>query len=256
MLELYLNAGLAILGFVTGVWVLSLILKDSGIMDIFWGLGFILVTVVYYMYGSGNDDRMLLMLALVVLWGIRLAAHILVRNWGQDEDARYNNWRNEAGKAWWWKSYLKVFLLQGVVMWIVSLPLLAAHSQGGPLGLLDWIGTGVFAFGFLFESIADMHLLLFKKNPANKGKVLDTGLWSLSRHPNYFGEATLWWGFGLIALSTGAWWTLVSPLLMTWLLLKVSGVKMLDDLLSNTKPQYRDYIKRTPAFLPLGRKAA
>ncbi len=256
--ELFGYAGLSILVYVTLVWLLSLRIKDAGIMDVFWGIGFIIVSTLYFFLGEGYDPRKLLMLSIVLLWGTRLALHIGIRNHGRPEDARYLAWREQNGKAWWWKSFFKVFLLQGVVMWVLTLPFLAVHHSISPRSpqLFDWIGVGLFTFGFIYETVADWQLQQFKLRPENKGKLYTGGLWGLSRHPNYFGEAVLWWGFGFIAFSTGAWWVLLSPLLMTILLLRVSGVSMLDRLMKATKPGYEDYMRTTSAFIPLRKRTA
>ena len=252
--QIFLQGGLAILIYVSVIWIVSLLKKDAGIMDIFWGLGFVVAGFIYLSanYSSAWQPRILYL--LVLLWGLRLTLHIGVRNLGEAEDARYSNWRQQFGKKWWWYSYLRVFILQGAVMWIVSIPLLFGLQDKSQLSMFDWVGILLFATGFLFETIGDWQLRKFKKDPANKGKVLNTGLWSLTRHPNYFGEALLWWGFTLIAIQLGTLWILISPVIMTWLLMKVSGVTMLDDLLRKTKPGYVEYIENTNAFFPGKRK--
>lgn len=252
--HIFLTGGVAILGFVSIIWIISLIKKDAGIMDIFWGLGFI---VVGYFYLTADPSQALqpnLLYALVLLWGLRLSIHIGARNLGEAEDARYANWRKQFGEKWWWYSYLRVFILQGAFMWVVSLPLLTGLQDKSALNVLDWVGIVLFTVGFLFESIGDWQLRSFKKDPSNKGKVLDTGLWGLTRHPNYFGEALLWWGLTLVAIEANTFWIVISPIIMTWLLMKVSGVAMLDDLLRKTKPDYAAYIESTNAFFPGKRK--
>jgi len=252
--QIFLQGGLAILVYVSLIWIISLLKKDAGIMDIFWGLGFI---VTGYFYLSADYSHALqprLLYSLVLLWGLRLTLHIGVRNLGEAEDARYANWRQQFGAKWWWLSYFRVFILQGMVMWIVSIPLLFGLLDKAPLTVLDWVGILFFAVGFLVEAIGDWQLRSFKKDPSNKGKVLNTGLWGLTRHPNYFGEALLWWGFTLIAIELSTFWILISPIIMTWLLIKVSGVAMLDDLLKKTKPDYAEYIENTNAFFPGKRK--
>ena len=251
---MFLQGGLAILIYVSLIWIISLIKKDAGIMDIFWGLGFIVVGYFYLFAAYSNAFQPRLLYTLVPLWGLRLTLHIGVRNLGEAEDARYANWRQQFGAKWWWLSYLRVFILQGVVMWIVSLPLLVGLQDKSSLTVIDWIGIMFFAVGFLVEAVVDWQLRTFKKDSANKGKVLDTGLWSLTRHPNYFGEALLWWGFTLIAIEVSTLWIVISPIIMTWLLMKVSGVAMLDDLLRKTKPDYAAYIESTNAFFPGKRK--
>lgn len=238
--------------YVTTVWIISLVKRDAGIMDIFWGPGFILLALTYGTANNWNTWRDWLILGLTAAWGLRLATHIAVRNSGQPEDPRYLTWRKENGNLWWWRSYFKVFLLQGVVMWIVSIPLFTGRNELIPtVGFYtDIAGISLFLFGLLYESIADYQLLVFKRKPDNRGKIFTGGLWRYSRHPNYFGEALVWWGFGIIAAGTGAWYSLVGPLLMTFLLLKVSGVSMLDKLMRESRPGYDDYIKSTNAFIP------
>jgi len=223
-------------------------------MDIFWGPGFIVVGYFYLAadYSSALQPRLLYL--FVLLWGLRLSIHIGVRNLSHAEDARYANWRVQYGTKWWWLSYLRVFILQGVVMWIVSIPLLTGLQDQSSLTILDGVGILFFAVGFLVESLGDWQLRQFKKDSSNKGEVMDTGLWGLTRHPNYFREALLWWGLTLIAIELNTFWIIISPVIMTWLLMKVSGVAMLDDLLRKTKPDYAEYIENTNAFFPGKRK--
>jgi steroid 5-alpha reductase family enzyme len=193
-----------------------------------------------------------LLLAIVTLWGLRLSLYILWRNWGKPEDFRYAKWRAESGGRWWWKSFFQVFLLQGLLLWIVSAPLLAA--QLGPdaksLTWLDGIALGVWLIGFFFESVGDFQLARFRADPTKKGTVLRSGVWHYTRHPNYFGDAAQWWGYFLLALAAGGWWTIFSPLLMTTLLLRVSGVTLLEQTLKDSKPGYREYVESTSAFIP------
>lgn len=248
---LFINSGIAILLMMTLLWLLSLLLKNSSIVDIFWGIGFIVIAWIGFSYGYGYLPRKQWMCAMVALWGLRLALHIGLRNWGKPEDFRYAKWREENGASWWWISFFKVFLLQGFLMLIISVPILAAQSFGFPAILtpMDLIGALVWGFGLLFESTADLQLTRFKQNQANKGKILTTGLWKFSRHPNYFGEAVVWWGIYIIALAAGAWWTIFSPILMTWLLVRVSSVAMLERTTS-LKLGYEEYVRKTSAFVP------
>lgn len=236
-----------------GVWLLSLIKKDASIVDSFWGLGFVLIAWVCYAVASGHPARKMLVAVLTAVWGLRLAIHITWRNAGKGEDYRYQAMRKRFGDRFPIISLFTVFGLQGVLMWVISLPLQIAEISPEPARLtwLVWAGAIVWLIGFLFESVGDLQLARFKADPNNKGKVMDRGLWRYTRHPNYFGDALLWWGFFLIALSTprGAW-TVVSPLVMTLLLMKVSGVALLEKTLTKTKPEYRDYIQRTSAFFP------
>jgi len=234
------------------LWLVSLILKDASIVDIFWGPGFILVGSYYAMTASGPPSlRGLLVLGLVTVWGLRLALHIGFRNAGAGEDFRYRKWREEAGDNFWWFSLFKVFLLQAFVLWIISSPLLLAQL-GGKEGVtvIDVLGVLLWGFGFLFESVADWQLQQFKKDTANSGQVMRSGLWSVSRHPNYFGEAVLWWGIALFAIPTGGWLSFVGPVMITFLLLKISGVAMLDSAMVERRPDYAEYIASTPAFVP------
>lgn len=248
---LFINSGLVILCLMTLLWLLSLALKDASIVDIFWGIGFIVVAWFAFSNGQGYLPRKQWMTALVTLWGLRLALHIGIRNGGKPEDFRYAKWREENGARWWWISFFKVFLLQGVLMWIISTPIIAAQSSGFPAILtpLDLLGALVGLIGLLFELVADLQLTYFRRAELNKGKILTTGLWKYSRHPNYFGEAVVWWGIYIIALAAGAWWTIFSPILMTWLLLRVSGVAMLERTMK-AKPGYEEYTRKTSAFVP------
>jgi len=248
----FLSAGAAILTLMTILWLVSLWIKDASIVDTFWGFGFIVVTWATFMLTpQGYLPRKQLMAILVTIWGLRLMLHIHLRNSGQPEDFRYAKWREENGSQWWWVSFFKVFLLQGVLMWIISAPLLATQTSGFPAILtpLDYVGTLIWAFGFLFELVGDLQLTLFKGDENNRGKILTSGLWKYTRHPNYFGETLLWWGFYVIALAAGFWWTIFSPIIMTFLLLKVSGVAMLERTMK-TKPGYEEYMRNTNAFVP------
>jgi len=245
--------GIIIAG-LTALWLLSLAIKDSSIIDIYWGFGFVLV-ILFYLYALGDEFHHLrnyIIAAMVTLWGLRLTIHLGIRNIGKPEDYRYANWRKEHGKNWWWWSFFQVFLLQGVILWIVSSVLLPALHQGNEFGVLDFIGIGLWAIGFFFEAVGDYQLTKFKKNPSNKGKVMNKGLWKYTRHPNYFGDATLWWGFFFLALGyPNGWYFIFAPLFMTLLLLKVSGVAMLEVKLKKSKPKYAEYIRRTSAFFPM-----
>lgn len=247
--------GLAFLAiFMSGIWLVSLYIKDASIIDFVWGVAFILVGWVYFALVSDvtTSARGWLIMSLMTVWGLRLSWHIFARNLGKGEDFRYAQWRAEAGPPWWWQSYFKVFLLQGVLVWIISLPMLMVHlyRSGPALIWLDAFGAAVWAVGFVFEAVGDWQLARFKADPANKGKLMDRGLWRYTRHPNYFGDAAQWWGFFLIAAATpNGWLTIISPILMTVLLVRVSGVAMLERTLKH-RPGYADYAARTSAFIP------
>jgi steroid 5-alpha reductase family enzyme len=251
-LNAYLLAGSLILALMVLLWLLSLVLRNSSIVDIFWGTGFVIVAWASFVLGDqGFFLRKILQAALVTIWGLRLSLHILSRNWGKPEDFRYAKWREEAGARWWWQSFLRVFLLQGILMWIISIPLLAAQFHAAPnhLTALDYLGVAVWLIGFFFEAAGDLQLARFKADPANRGKLMDRGVWGLTRHPNYFGDSAQWWGYYLIAASAGGWWTIFSPIIMTLFLLRVSGVTLLEKTLE-TRPGYREYAARTSAFIP------
>lgn len=246
----YLSAYLVIMVCMVLMWGLSLALRNSSIIDIFWGTGFIITNAYYFAFLEGDATRKGLIFVLVIIWGGRLSLHLLWRNGLAHEDFRYRNWREQAGKSYWWRSFWKVFWLQGTVMWLVSAPLFAANISNTKLNLLDYLGASVWLIGFLFEAVGDFQLARFKANPANKGRVMDSGLWHYTRHPNYFGDAVVWVGFYLMALGAGGWWSIYGTALMIYLLMKVSGVAMLERTLVETKPHYREYIQRTNAFFP------
>jgi steroid 5-alpha reductase family enzyme len=236
------------------LWIVSLAIRNASIVDIFWGAGFAVIAMITFTRSAGYPGRKLLITSLAVIWGLRLAVHIGWRNHGKGEDFRYQAMRRRIGARFAVVSLFTVFGLQGLLMWVISLPLQIAQISSEPARLtwLDFLGTLIWAIGFSFESMGDLQLTLFRVNPANKGKVMDRGLWAYTRHPNYFGDALLWWGFFLIALATpSGWWTVISPVLMTTLLMKVSGVALLEKTLVKTRPEYRDYVRRTSAFFPL-----
>jgi steroid 5-alpha reductase family enzyme len=232
-------------------WLVSIGKRDVSIADSAWPLFFLLALVVYASTASTSvGSRGWLVLVLVALWAIRLSGYITSRNHGKPEDRRYQamRQRNEPGFAW--KSLYLVFGLQALLAWIIAAPLVFAVSGRRPLGWLDAAGVALWTFGFLFEAIGDAQLARFRADPANGDKVMNRGLWRYTRHPNYFGEACLWWGYWLVAIAGGGLWTVFAPLLMTVLLLKVSGVALLERDIAERRPDYRDYIARTNAFIP------
>ena len=242
-----------ILGVLTVVWVLSLRLRDASVADVCWGLGFVLLAWLYCLLSPTLTPRSWLVAVLTTLWGARLSLHIFRRNHGKGEDPRYRAMRASHGHTFWWRSLFTVFWLQGAILWFVALPLLAAVRAAEPLTLtpLDGLGILVFAMGFGFEVVGDRQLRRFRDDPSNRGQVLDRGLWRYTRHPNYFGDAVLWWGLYAIAAATpDGWLTVLSPALMTFLLMRVSGVTLLEQSLITSKPGYRAYIARTPVFFP------
>jgi steroid 5-alpha reductase family enzyme len=233
------------------VWIISLLLRDASIVDIVWGLGFVLIATIGLFQGA-ETTRARLVWTLTAVWGLRLASHLFRRNVGKGEDYRYRAMRRRWGPRFPVISLVTVFALQGVLMWTVSLPVQAAQtSVKTGLTVVDAIGAALWIAGLAFESVGDEQLRRFKANPDNAGKVMDRGLWRYTRHPNYFGDATMWWGLGIIALGTGAWWALAGPIVMTVLLLRVSGVPLLERRMARTRPEYADYVARTSAFVPL-----
>jgi steroid 5-alpha reductase family enzyme len=245
---LYALGGILALGLVA--WIFSLAKHDVSMVDSLWALMFFLAASVYFGTAPAPGLTSLIVLVLVGLWALRLSAYITWRNWGEGEDRRYQQIRERNQPGFAYKSLYLVFGLQGVLAWIISLPLLAAIHASAPLDWMSSLGILLWLIGMVFEAGGDWQLTRFKADPANQGKVLDSGLWRYTRHPNYFGNALIWWGFFLLALSAGGWWTIVSPLLMTFLLLKVSGVSLLEQDISDRRPAYRAYIQRTNAFFP------
>jgi steroid 5-alpha reductase family enzyme len=248
--QLMIAAAATIGGMMLLVWLLSIPLKDVSIVDIFWGLGFVLVAWVTF--AQTGDTSELLLPVLVTIWGLRLAGYLLYRNWGESEDKRYAEMREKHGSRFPLVSLFTVFGLQAVVMWVVSLPLQGGVGQPILNNALLYASIAVWAAGLFFEAVGDWQLAAFKADPSNEGEVLDSGLWRYTRHPNYFGDFCVWWGHFGIAISAGApWWTVVGPVVMSITLLKFSGVGLLEKTLEKSKPGYRDYIERTSAFIPL-----
>jgi steroid 5-alpha reductase family enzyme len=252
-LQIYLQALLVIMIMMSVLWVFSVILKNVSIVDLFWGFGFVLTAGFYFITTDGNQIRKIILLTLVSIWGLRLSVFLAWRNYGKGEDFRYREFRKKYGEnRYWWISFFQTFLLQGMLMWLISAPLLGAQYEGADrnFGILDYAGVILWTIGFIFEAGGDYQLAVFKANPANKGKVLDTGFWKYTRHPNYFGDTAVWWGYGFISLSAGSYLPILGSLLMTALIIKVSGVALLEKSLKDQKPQYKEYIEKTSAFIP------
>lgn len=250
MLLSLLSGLVALLAVAFCTWAVSLAKRDVSIVDSVWSVMILLAGVVYAALAPNLNERAGLVLALTALWAVRLAAYITWRNWGEGEDHRYQTIRARNEPNFEWKSLYLVFVLQAVLAWIVSLSLLAAITSARPWSWLDTLGVAVVLFGIAFETVGDAQLAAFKSTLENRGKVMDRGLWRYTRHPNYFGEFCVWWGFYLMALSAGGWWAIVSPLMMSVLLLKVSGVALLEKDIGERRPAYRDYVARTNAFFP------
>lgn len=247
-------SAICILAFMHVMFAVALLLKNNGIADIGWGLGFIVVALVTFFCFGDNRAHQKVITFLVVLWGLRLSLYLLIRNWGKPEDFRYANWRKEWGNRVFIRSYLQVFLLQGLVMFVNSLPIVVVNSDNGIHDSWKYLypaGTMLWLVGFMFETIGDWQMYCFKTNPhPHKNKVMNKGLWRYTRHPNYFGEAQQWWGIFLLAIPSGMWYvSVLAPVTITWLLLKVSGVTMLEKKYEGDD-EYSLYKKNTPAFFP------
>jgi steroid 5-alpha reductase family enzyme len=234
------------------LWIVSLVKKDSSIIDPFWSILFISVAIsTAYQQSFDLSNRAWVILVLVCIWGFRLFIHLFIRNWNKEEDYRYRSFRKQWGKNYWWGSYLQVFFLQAILAWVISSTLTFGMLSNLPLNILDGVALLVWLTGFYFEAVGDFQLRQFKSDDRNKGKLLTTGLWKYTRHPNYFGDAACWWGYALFALAAGQFTAVIGSLIMTYLLLNVSGVKLLEKSLGKNKPGYESYVRRTSAFLPL-----
>ena len=246
----YLWGLLAILSAGSLIWIVSLVKRNVSIVDSLWAPMFVIAGLTYAMTQPETGPRTGLVVWLMGLWAIRLSGYITWRNWGEDEDVRYREMRANNEPHFSFKSLYIVFGLQGLIAWLVSLPLLAAIVSPTAINPLDYLGVAVWVVGMIFEAGADWQLTGFKADPTNRGKVLDTGLWRYTRHPNYFGNACIWGRLFVIGLASGGWWSILSPMLMIFLLLKVSGVALLEKDIEVWRPAYRDYITRTNAFFP------
>lgn len=246
----WLGALGAVVGLATVIWGVSLVAKDASLIDLFWGP---LAAVQGWIYrGAASEPGLgsLIGVVLVSLWALRLTVHLSKRNLGKGEDPRYAAMREAGGPAWPVRSLVTVFWLQAGLSWVIALPLAVVATSSGPLGTLGWAGVTIAVIGLAVESVADGQLARFKADTRHRGQVLDTGLWRYSRHPNYFGDAVFWWGLFAMAVAAGGAWTIPGPIIMTLLLLKVSGVPLLEARMEETRPGYREYVRRTPAFVP------
>ncbi|HEV7607766.1 MAG TPA: DUF1295 domain-containing protein [Steroidobacteraceae bacterium] len=248
--EVWLSALPLLLIAATFTWLLSLPLRNVAIVDSLWSLMLFAAGVMYGLSADPRAPRLAFVLWLLVLWAARLSIYVTARSMGKGEDHRYRAIRARNEPNFKWKSLYLVFWLQALLAWIISLPLLGVFAGNQPLGTLDYLGIGLWLVGFTFEAVGDWQLARFRKDPANAGSVMNRGLWRYTRHPNYFGEFCVWWGFWLIALAAGAWWSVAGPALLTFLLLRVSGVRLLEKDIGNRRPQYADYVLKTNAFFP------
>lgn len=248
----YITLALVLLAYMTLWFVVSIVKKRNDVADVAWGLGFVLLAWVSYFLGESDNLRSLIVVALVTVWGVRLASHIARRHRGRPEDFRYAKWRTEWGRWFLLRSYGQVYLLQGTLLFLVVCPVLIMNSQSGQgWGYLDTLGLLIWGIGFFFESVGDAQLARFIQNPENKGRIMQSGLWRYTRHPNYFGEVTQWWGIWLMALAVpGGLVGIIGPLTITFLILKVSGVPLLEQKMAE-HPDFAEYRRRTSMFVPL-----
>jgi len=255
-MDIYLQGLLAMTGLVFLTWVISIKKEDVSIVDSTWSLMFLGAAIIYFINAAYTLQQIILF-TLIIVWALRLSIYITWRNHGKPEDHRYQDIRRRYSPNFAFKSLFIIFTFQAVLAWIISLPLWYVFSHSAPIDLVTFIGIGLWLIGMFFEVIGDAQLAKFRRGGlATQSQVLDYGLWRYTRHPNYFGEACIWWGYYFFALSAGGWWTIIAPLWMTWLLLKFSGVALLEKDITTRRPAYREYIKRTNAFVPwLPRKA-
>jgi steroid 5-alpha reductase family enzyme len=248
-----LYAAAAVAALMLEVWLLSIAFRDVSIVDVVWGPAFVVVALVAALAGDGCLGRRLLLLAMTAVWGLRLGIHLLLRKIHEaGEDRRYAVIRERRGEAFVVWSLVGIFGLQGLLVLVVSLPIQVAADRGGALTAAVIPGAVLFCVGLAFEAVGDEQLRRFKARADTKGQVMDQGLWRYTRHPNYFGDFCVWWGVWLVALTAGGtWWTFIGPLVMSVLLIRVSGAALLEKDIGTRRPGYADYVKRTSGFFPL-----
>ena len=254
--QLFVTNLLAVVAAVTAIWLISLVKRDASIVDIFWGIGFVIVAWLTFRTSSVVSARTLTLLSLVSIWGVRLSGYLAWRNLGKPEDYRYRAMRERHGGWFPLVSLVTVFVLQGLLMWVISLPIQIGIARAQDWRLVATVGVFLWLVGFLCESLGDFQLARFKSDPANRGQVMSRGLWRYTRHPNYFGDFLVWWGFYFISVEPGSWWwTIIGPLLMSFLLIRVSGVRLLENSLRTRVAGYEEYVLNTSAFVPLPPKS-
>jgi steroid 5-alpha reductase family enzyme len=248
--SIYLSGLYGILVLAALTWLVSVIKRDVSIVDSMWSVMIFASALVYSSSVEPYWNRSSLVLTLVLLWAFRLTLYITWRNWGEPEDSRYQAIRRKYEPYFALKSLGIIFVFQALLAWIISMPLWVALTVPFKSSVFDILAVALWMIGMIFEAVGDWQLARFKTNPTNRGKVMNRGLWRYTRHPNYFGECLIWWGFFLFVIPTGAWWSILSPVLLTFLLLKFSGVTMLEETIVDRRPAYREYIASTNAFLP------
>ncbi|MFK8138108.1 MAG: DUF1295 domain-containing protein [Bdellovibrionales bacterium] len=234
------------------LWLLSVILKNVSIVDIFWGSSFSVAALSYMYQSSPLGPSQLFFLGAIFMWATRLSLYLAFRNYGKPEDRRYVKIRKNTGPSFWWKSFFTIFLFQGFLSLVIGLPIAHFFYSGLPeTSLIFYIGLTVIIAGTIYETVADWQLSQFLANDKNKNKVMDKGLWSLSRHPNYFGDFVVWWGIYICAISTGSgYWTAIGPLIMSFALYKFTGAGLLEEDIEERRPGYKEYVNQTPLFFP------
>ena len=250
LFEILVQNFLLLLALFSACWVYCSWRSDVSFVDLLWGPAFAIVGIATYLRTPASERAWLLLL-IVTVWGVRLGGYLTWRKWGKEEDFRYQEMRRKHGVRFALVSLFTVFLLQAILAWIISLPVQVGIFQVAEIGWIAWLGTCIWLLGLAFESIGDFQLARFKLDPANQGKVLDSGLWRYTRHPNYFGDFVVWWGIYLVAFEaeTG-WWTVLGPVLMSVLLIRISGVSLLEKSLKNRIEGYQDYLQSTSSFFP------
>lgn len=251
MTALLQNNLIWLIGLASLLWLVSIWRRDASIADPAWGTGFVIVAWITWWQTTDHTTRSTLLVVMTTLWGLRLSLFLLIRNRSHGEDRRYREMRNYHGPGFWWRSWFTVFALQALLLWWIAFPIQFGIGSPGPaLTAIDWVAIGLWAFGLLWETAADWQLARFQSDPANQGQVLDRGLWRFSRHPNYFGDFCVWWGIFAVAALGGAWFTVLSPIAMSWLLMYVSGVRLTESTIGTRRPRYAEYQRRTNAFFP------
>lgn len=245
-----------VFGLMTITWIISITRKDASVVDIVWGLGFVLVGWVIYLRFADGEPWASILLGMVTIWGLRLAIHIGRRNLKKGEDYRYKSMRDKRPETFVRDSLFKVFYFQGLLMTLVSLPLQFGISRPPDPGVVPIVGLALYLTGLFFEAGSDWQLTRFKADPTNRGKVMDQGLWRYTRHPNYFGDFCVWWGIYVVSLAAGLWWTIAGPLVMSALLMKYSGAGLLEKTIGRRRPGYEEYVARTNGFFPGPQKTA
>lgn len=256
MLHTIAFSAATVLVFMIFMFILAQLLKNNSIVDIGWGIGFILITTVLLIIKESADLKEIVLAAMILIWGLRLSLHIFVRARGKGEDFRYAQWRKDWGQNAVLYAFVKVFILQGLIMILIAFPIIVEFSSNNDsLNLFSFIGVLTFAFGLFFESIGDFQMYCFKRNPVNKGRIITSGLWKYTRHPNYFGEAVLWWGIGIFTVGSDSWLiSFIGPITLNLLLVFVSGVPLLEKRYEGNM-EWEKYKKVTPAFIPfIGKK--